>query len=421
VTAAAHRRRFAALSALRWLPVGLVVPVLVLHLGARGLSLGAVGLLIGGYSLVALLLELPTGGLADVIGRRGVVVAAAVASAAGLLLLAFAAQPALLALALATLGLGRALSSGPLDSWYVEGARVLDPEQPIDQGLAGGQAAGSLALGLGALVGGAIPALTPWPAEGTGLIATSGPILAAAALTLASGAFAMRWLPRRPPRSDEGHTPGRGVAAQTAATVREGFRLARATPMLRRLISVSLILGVLLGGVELLSPGIVADLAGGTTEGAAAFGVLAALGFAVAAAGALLGPLLIRGRASRPRVAAAAYLGMGVAVLALAAPLLAGAGAGYLVVYLLIGVQGPLTSTLLHDEVPDSTRSTMLSMESLALMAGGAAASAGLGAAAAAFGVEPVLVALAIAAAAAALLLIGARPTPRDQAAAQDS
>jgi MFS family permease len=421
MTAASHRRRFVALSALRWLPVGLVVPVLVLHLGARGLALGEVGLLLSGYSLVALLLELPTGGLADVIGQRGVVVAAAAASAAGLLVLALASPPALLALGLAALGLGRALASGPLDSWYVEGLRALAPAQPIDAGLAGGQAAGSLALGLGALAGGAIPALTSWPAEGTGLIATSAPFLAAAALTLVSGAFAMTWLPRRAQRPAEDPGSGRGLAARTAATVREGLRLAWTSPMLRRLIAVSLILGVLLSGVELLSPGIVADLAGGTTEGAAVYGVLAALGFAAAAAGALLGPRLIRGRASRPRVAAAAYLGMGVAVLALAAPVLAGAAACYLVVYLLIGVQGPLTSSLLHDEVPDSTRSTMLSMESLALMAGGVAASAGLGAAAAAFGVPPVLVALALAAAAAALLLVGARPTPKAQPAAQDS
>ena len=97
------------------------------------------------------------------------------------------------------LGLGRALSSGPLDSWYVEGVRALDPEQPIDAGLAGGQAAGSLALGLGALIGGAIPGLTPWPPEGAGLIATSAPFLGAAALTLVAGAFALRWLPRARP------------------------------------------------------------------------------------------------------------------------------------------------------------------------------------------------------------------------------
>ncbi len=417
MTAAAHRRRFAALSALRWFPVGLVVPVLVLHLGARGLSLGEVGLLLSGYSLVALLLELPTGGLADVIGQRGVVVAAAGVSAAGLLALALATQPLLLALALAALGLGRALSSGPLDSWYVEGARALDPELPIDQGLAGGQAAGALALGLGALVGGALPGWVAWPAAGAGPVATSAPFLAAVALTLVSGAAALRWLPRRPPRPASAEAERRGLVAQTGATIRDGLRLARATAMLRRLIAVSLILGVLLSGVELLSPGIVADLSGGTTEGAAAYGVLAALGFAVSAAGALLGPRLVRGRLGRPAVAAAAYLGAAVAVLALAAPVLAAVGAGYLVVYLLIGVQGPLTAALLHDEVPDATRSTMVSMESLALMAGGVAASAGLGAAAAAFGVEPVLVALALAAAAGALLLAGARPTAAGPAA----
>ena len=58
------------LSGLQWLPVGLVIPVLVLMLRARGLELPVIGGLFAVYTIVVIVLELPTGSLADVLGRR---------------------------------------------------------------------------------------------------------------------------------------------------------------------------------------------------------------------------------------------------------------------------------------------------------------------------------------------------------------
>ena len=72
--------RLALLSAMRWFPVGLVIPVMVLLLGARGLPINAVGQIMAVYGIVTLLLELPTGGLADSWGRRKVIVASALSS-----------------------------------------------------------------------------------------------------------------------------------------------------------------------------------------------------------------------------------------------------------------------------------------------------------------------------------------------------
>ena len=83
-TVSAATRRLVGLTALRWLPVGLTTPVTVLLALSRGLSLREVGLLFTVHGLVVLALELPTGGLADVLGRRPVVVL-------GAFLLAFAA------------------------------------------------------------------------------------------------------------------------------------------------------------------------------------------------------------------------------------------------------------------------------------------------------------------------------------------
>jgi sugar phosphate permease len=52
----------------------------------------------------------------------------------------------------------------------------------------------------------------------------------------------------------------------------------------------------------------------------------------------------------------------------------------------MVGLQGPVMAGLLHSRVDSSVRATMMSVESLALQAGGAVANVAVGALAAAFG-----------------------------------
>ena len=54
-------RNFVLLRALRWLPLGLVLPFLVITPEARGLSLGAIGAVFAVHSAVAIALEVPSG------------------------------------------------------------------------------------------------------------------------------------------------------------------------------------------------------------------------------------------------------------------------------------------------------------------------------------------------------------------------
>ena len=75
LTPAEAGRRYLVLTALRWLPVGISIPVTVLLALSRGLSLANVGLVFLAHSLLVAVLGLPTSGLADVVGRRPVLVA----------------------------------------------------------------------------------------------------------------------------------------------------------------------------------------------------------------------------------------------------------------------------------------------------------------------------------------------------------
>ena len=74
------RRRYLSLVALRWLPTGLLVPVIVLLAMSRGLSVTEIGLVFAIQGLVVLVLELPTGGLSDALGRRPVLILASLVS-----------------------------------------------------------------------------------------------------------------------------------------------------------------------------------------------------------------------------------------------------------------------------------------------------------------------------------------------------
>lgn len=141
------RRRFLLLRGLRWLPTGLLIPVLVLFLLDRGLTLGEIGLVTAAQGLVLMLLELPTGALADALGRRRVLLGAISAEAAAVALLIMADSLPALVVVFALQGVYRALDSGPLDAWYVDTAQAADPDADIERGLARGGVVLGLATG----------------------------------------------------------------------------------------------------------------------------------------------------------------------------------------------------------------------------------------------------------------------------------
>lgn len=55
-----------------WFIVGLTLPVMVLYMTDKGLDLFQAGLVMSVYSGTVILLELPTGGLSDSLGRKKV-------------------------------------------------------------------------------------------------------------------------------------------------------------------------------------------------------------------------------------------------------------------------------------------------------------------------------------------------------------
>ena len=363
-------RRLVGLTALRWLPVGLTTPITVLLAQARGLSLAEIGLLFTVHGVVVLVLELPTGGLADVLGRRPVVVAGAALHLGSCLVFATATSfPGFLA-GILLMGVGRALDSGPVEAWYVDTVHRLDPAADVAPGLSKHSAADGGSLAVGAVIGGLLPAIL----GGAGAEALALPYLGAAVLDVVFVVAVVRLLTEdRPPR--EGSV-GRALAAGVRAipgTVAGAVRLSATDGPMRLVLVLTAIGGVGLVACELLGPVRFADLAGGRDGGAAVYGTVLAISFGVAAVGAMAVPALRRLLGGSTRWTCALLLAFGAAGMAvLAGPdVLLVAGAGFAVHYLAHGASWPLLSAVVHTRVDGAHRATAVSAMSLAMALGG--------------------------------------------------
>ena len=387
------RRRFVTLTALRWFPTGVVLPVLVLLMRERGLDLAEVGIVLAVYSLLTATLELPTGGLADVIGRRPVLVLSASMTVAGTVLLGVGQNLLMLGAAAGVLGVARALDSGPLQAWFVDTVQALDAQADLRHGFSQAGVAEAAGLGLGALVGGGLVAISPLPQESGVVIALSTPFLLAAALSVGSLVAVVAWV-QEPPRQTAVRVGD--VLADVPRTIARGAALTVGRGPLRRLVAFSAALGVALAGVELLAPTSFATLLGGASQAAGPYAVLVTLGFAGTAAGSALAPALARLLRSPSRGLLAAALASAIAVLAISTPTLGVAATAFLAFYLLLGIGGPLLDELTHAAVESSERATVLSVRSMVLQLGGMTANLSLGALAAATTLTIAFAALAL-------------------------
>lgn len=359
--------RFVVLTALRWLPVGFIAPVVVLFASSRGLSAVEIGLMFSVQAVVVILLELPTGGLADTIGRRPVLVLSAGLNVLAFLILAAAQGLTAFALAFAVLGVARALDSGPVEAWFVDGVLQADADADTSRGLSRAGVATAGALASGAALGGVLPALL-----GDGLAVT---FLLAAALTLVQSLLVLLWVASAAPtqHATSGLRFLRVGVREVPRVIKDSYRLARHDRELRVLVVLAAGTGAALNTMELIAPLRFASLYGSAAEASSPFGLVVALGFAGAAVGAGLSPLmrrLVGGSGPRAISSAFALTAVATAVFAVAdTPYVL--AAAYAASYLATGSSWPLRQQLLHTRVTAAQRTTTVSIASLALQFGG--------------------------------------------------
>ncbi|MEM7736960.1 MAG: MFS transporter, partial [Deinococcota bacterium] len=308
------------------------------------------------------------GGLADAIGRKPVALAAHsfLLLANVVFLLAFSFYAYLAAYVL--LGIGRALSSGALDAWFIDKLLEHDPNYNLQPPLAYAETFGTLGLALGALAGGIVPQLFSYlPAEGNTIV-TPLSMTFIASIGVRIIAMLMIAFYVKEVRDDARDT------LNTAFTPRKlGFILADALNLSRKsqlvllLLAGSLVASLALMSVETFWQPQFATLTEGTPN-SLLFGTLMTLGFLMGTVGNLASIRLSRLFKQRHGFVAALSQGLAaisILVMAYQTRFLPAAGL-FCWYYLSLGTGNAPVAAIFNREIPSNRRSSMQSILSLA-------------------------------------------------------
>lgn len=365
---AAAKRTFYLLSTTRWLPVGFVAGIFTLVARERGLSIEQITLYMTAQGIMVLLLELPTSGFADVLGRKPVLLAAGIVNIVAGLAFMFAHSFWTFALASGLMGVYRALDSGPLEAWYVDTVHERQPGADVHGALSIQGVLVGVGMGGGALVSGALVAWHPFKESSALLL----PIQIFVALCVVHLIVTLVLL-REAPRTD-GHLRGRlgSSVRETPTVIRDGLRLLARNSVLRGLVLVEVFWVTGMMAYETLMPLRLAELLGSEARAGVWMGPAAAGGWALFSFGSWLGGRL----ADRFGLVQAAILGRIINSLGVVAMGLTLGPVALLVAffftYTMHGAASPAYMGLMHREATSQNRATILSMGSLAMQGGGA-------------------------------------------------
>jgi MFS family permease len=374
LTRRAAQWRFLVLTALRWGPVGLFIPVFVLLPLDRGLTLSEVGLTVAVQGLVVLMLELPTGGLADAWGRRPVLLVAGIVGVASTALFLSASTVAGFALAYLLQGVYRALDSGPLEAWYVDAVHAAGDadgdrrgtEREIERGLSRAGAVLGVAVATGALAGGGLVALGDvGPFEALAL-----PVAVSLVLQVLGLVAVVTLMPEM--RHAAGARAALVALREAPRTVACGLRLLRTSPVLLAIVAVELFWGFGSATYEALLPVRLTEILENPEQAAMLVGPAGAAAWLASALGAVMAPWLIRAVGTAAAAALLRVLHGGFVVLMGLLGGVVGVIVAYLVAYAAHGAANPPHMSLLHRQVGRELRATAISINSMMAQAAGA-------------------------------------------------
>ena len=365
------RRVLLLLTVTRWLPVGLVVSLHVLWMLERGLTLTQALAASAVTGAIIFVLELPTSGIADALGRRPLLVASGVVNVLAGLGFLFADSLATFAVAAALMGVFRALDSGPLEAWFVDTVHQTHPGADVDQDLSRMGTALGVAMGAGAL---ASSVLVAWhPVESHSALWL--PILVFVGLNVLH-LVAILLLLHEPARLDQrGFAAARASIVKAPGVIGSGLRLLRDNRVLRYLVLVELFWSTSMVTFEALMPVRMAELVGGEARAAVIVGPVAAVAWLVFAVGAKAsGWMSLRIGVARTAIVGRILTSLGAITMGLAFGPVA-LIVTHLLTYSMHGFGGPVYNALLHREASAGNRATVLSMASMVASAAFAVSS----------------------------------------------
>jgi len=273
-------------------------------------------------------------------------------------------------------GTGKALASGALNAWFVDGLLELDKNIDLQPHLAQTGTVVILGLSLGTLAGGAIPTLF------NGLLSPEATVFSPLAMiyvfhiglllldTLFVGFF-VKESPRKALSNKE--TPKLGVL------IKESLELSRRNPVIFLLLSAGFVSSLGLNAVETFWQPHFAQWLG--VENTLWFGFFMMIAFALGVLGNMASiPLAKLFNKRYGLMAAFSQASCGLAIICLAAQSNVGFATGFLwLFYFASSVLSSPAKTLFHNEVSSEKRSTMQSVSSLVNYAASMLAGLGFG------------------------------------------
>ena len=139
---------------------GILLPVLSLLLLDKGLSLSNLAVVLGIYALTVVILELPTGIVADIWGRKKVFCLSQAVSVISFSIILFGRGIFILCIGMIFYGLSRALSSGSFDALFIDWYIDTFGKEKIHKITTRLSVLEALGLSLGAITGGFFPLLS---------------------------------------------------------------------------------------------------------------------------------------------------------------------------------------------------------------------------------------------------------------------
>ena len=364
---------------LHWFATGLMVPVIALLQLEKGLDLFQIGLTVAVYSGTVMALELPTGGLADTIGRKRVYLYSLAVKTVAVTVVLFARSFYPVLIGFLAMGAARALSSGTMDAWFVEQFNRIEPDGDLQHALAIIGVFIPIGLGLGSVAGGLLPdILGPVLAPARCLDIYSPNLLAMALFVLIQALFTILAIEDHPAATAaaDGASALRRLSHILSTSITYGVR----NRVVLMLLLSTAALGTALSGLENFWQPQLKSIVGAGFQ-TWVFGVLSAGYFLAASIGNLIVTPICRMFGNRyPLILFVSRICMGIVwfVLALQTSV-QGFAVFYIVVFLFHGLSTSPHSAIMNREIPDTKRSTLLSFESLVLQSGAVVGSVFMG------------------------------------------
>lgn len=375
--------RFSAVTFLFSLAMAFPMGVIVLFIQGRGISLLEIGALVAMQAMTVVLLELPTGGLADVWGRKKVLLLAFAAGALSTAIFLMSNSFLSFAAAMLLSGACMALFTGTGEAMFVDWLKEVDPEVNLQSAMAAMMGMQGLGMGLGAVAGGFVPRFfSDLPPEGTALLT---PLAMPLVISLGGwlvtllGAFVL--LKERPVAERPSPTEQRGVMA-IADVVRQAVALTFKDRLILVLMSVSALYALAFAGIEAFWQPHFASLQQTAAQiDTRAFGAILAATFLFKSIGSGLAGAVSGWSGKRYGLVCA--LSMALMVVGFVFFSLQrgwwGALAGFWGIYLITGLATAAFQALLNSTIPSDKRATLVSFQSLAMRVGVFVGGIGLG------------------------------------------